>query len=125
MPHKNRGNRCRHNAWWELIRYQPKLINRKGTSAILIKTQRGRKALEACCNRMELSECPFEYLKHDSNLRKCAIAKADRPAYFADLDQLSFAELTKKYIKPRSAIIREIAKLRRFCIKWINQIKRK
>jgi len=111
--------------FWELIRYQPKLINHKGTSAILIKTRRGCKALEACCNRMELNECPFEYLQHDSNLRKCAIAKADRSAFFADLDQLSFVELTKKYIKPRSTIIREIAKLRRFCIKWINQVKRK
>jgi len=111
--------------FWELIRYKPKLINHKGTSAILIKTHRGRKAIEACCNRMDLHECPFEYLQHDSNLRKCVIAKADRSAFFADLDQLSFAELTKKYMKPRSVIIREIAKLRRFCLKWINQVKRK
>ena len=111
--------------FWELIRYQPKLINYKGTSAILIKTHRGRKAIEACCNRMELHECPFDYLQHDSNLRKCAIAKADRSAFFADLDQLSFTELTKQYIKPRSVVICEIAKLRRFCLKWINQVKRK
>jgi coenzyme F420-reducing hydrogenase beta subunit len=111
--------------FWELAKYQPKLMNHEGTSAILIKTHRGHKAIEACCNRMELNECPFDYLLHDSNLRKCVIAKADRSAFFADLDQLSFAELTKKYIKPRSAIIREIAKLRRFCIKWINQVKRR
>lgn len=111
--------------FWELIKHQPKLINYEGTSAILINTERGLKAIEASRNHMELNECPFEYLLRDSNLRKCVIAKADRSAFFADLDQLSFAELTKKYMKPRRAVIRKIAKLRRFCIKWINQVKRK
>jgi len=112
--------------FWELIRFQPKLINYDGTSSILIKTHRGRKAIEACCNCMELYECPFEYLQRGSNLlRKSVLANADRSAFFADLDRLSFAELTKRYIKPRSAIIREIAKLRRFCISWVNHLKRK
>jgi len=109
----------------DMIKYQPKLINHEEISAILLNTERGHMAIEEIRNHMELNECPFEYLLHGSSLRKCVTVKADHSAFFADLDQLSFAELTKKYTKPRRAVIRKIAKLRRFCLKWINRVKLK
>lgn len=111
--------------FWELITYQPGLINHKGTSSVLAHTKKGRKSIEDCNTRLELNKCPYEYFQKNRILRESIASHQDRSAFFADLDQLSFAELTEKYMKPRRAVIRKIAKLRRFCIKWINQVKRK
>jgi len=109
--------------FWELIMYKPGLINHNGTSVVLAYMKKGREVIEDCNTRLELYECPYKYLHKNRILRESVNPHPDRSAFFADLDQLSFAELTKKFMKPRSVIIREIAKLRRFCIKWINQVK--
>jgi len=109
--------------FWELLRYQPDLVNYEGASAVIVNTAKGNNVIETSRGRMELIECQCDYLLHDSNLRKSVKAHSDRSSFFADLDHLSFAELTKKYMKPRNVIVSKIAQCRRFCLKWINRIK--
>ena len=109
--------------FWELSAYRPGLINHEGTSVVLLHSKKGREAMEDCDDRLELYECPYEYLHKNRILRESVESHPDRSAFFVDLAHLSFAELTEKYMKPRSAIIREVAKLRRFCIKWIEYSK--
>jgi coenzyme F420-reducing hydrogenase beta subunit len=109
--------------FWELIKFQPKLLNPRGTSAMIGVTGKGLAAIKACLPRMEMVECPFEYLEHDSNLRKCAVAKGDRAGFFADLDRLSFWELTAKYLRPRGFAERNAARIKRFLLAVKNRVR--
>lgn len=109
--------------FWQLSKHRPELVNPKGTSAIIAVTGKGLAAVEACRGRLELTECPFEYLAHDSMLSRCPKPRRDRPDFFADLDRLSFKELTKKYLKPRGLIVRSAAKVKRFLLALRNRMK--
>ena len=106
--------------FWELLKYQPSLIHRAGTSAVLVHTERGRRAVDRCAGRLSLTECPYAYLETDSSLRRSPRMPPERTAFFADLERLSFDELTRKYIKPRGALWRQLARLRRTFLKYLG-----
>jgi hypothetical protein len=105
--------------FWELSQYQPGLINRGGTSAVLVNTESGRQAIEACRPRLSLTQCPFSYLQNASNLRKCETPHPSRAEFFSEMDRLPFEELVAKYMKPRSAIVRNLAAIRRTFLRWL------
>ena len=109
--------------FWSLLKFQPSLINRGGTSAILVNSEHGRQTLQHCVGRFSLSECPFSFIENESNLFKSAKPSHERAAFFADIDRLPFDELTRKYIKPRSAMISRMAKIRRMVRRWIEERK--
>lgn len=107
--------------FWQLVKCQPSLINREGTSAIIVNTERGHRIIQNCSERLTLTECPFGFIhKDNSTLQKSVRPSPEREAFFADLDCLSFEELTRKYIKPRSALLRRLALIRRVCRRWIE-----
>lgn len=106
--------------FWQLLKFEPSLINRGGTSAIIVNTERGSQAIQHCAGRLSLTECSFTFIEKDSNLRKSVKLLPEREAFFADLDRLSFEELMRKYIKPRSALLRRLALIRRVCRRWIE-----
>lgn len=109
--------------FWELKKYQPTLINRAGTSAVIVNTAHGHRIIQRCSERLALTECPFEFIHKDSNLQKSVRPSPEREAFFADMDCLSFEELTRKYIKPRNALLRRLALIRRICRRWIEEWK--
>ncbi|MDX9787094.1 MAG: Coenzyme F420 hydrogenase/dehydrogenase, beta subunit C-terminal domain [Desulfobacterales bacterium] len=104
--------------FWQLLKFEPSLINRGGTSAVIVNTARGRRAIQQSAGRLSLTECPFAYVEKESNLRKSVKPSPERAAFFADLDRLSFEELTQKYIKPRNTLVRRLAYIRRVCLRW-------
>lgn len=99
--------------FWELLKYNPSLINRDGTSAILINTEKGRQMILKKCSGLTLEECPFSYVEKDSSLYKSAKLSPVREAFFSDIDLLSFEKLSQKYIKPRNKLLGKIARIRR------------
>lgn len=107
--------------FWELLESQPALINREGTSAVLVNTERGRQLIQHCTKRFALTECPFSYVEKRSNLLKCAKPSPEREAFFVDIDRVSFEELTRKYIKPRGAMVRHLARIRRLARRWFEE----
>jgi len=109
--------------FWQLLKYQPSLINREGTSAILVNTERGRKVIQHCTGRLTLTECSFAYVEKESNLLKSTKPSTERESFFVDLDHLSFEELTQKYIKPRSLLVRKLARIRRVVRRWMEEWK--
>ncbi len=109
--------------FWELLKYQPSLINRDGTSAVLVNTEHGRHVIQNVTGRMTLTECPFSYVKNDSNIFKSAKASPEREAFFANIDILSFEDLTRKYIKPRSVLMQKLARIRRVARRWMEKWK--
>ena len=100
--------------FWELARHRPESVNPQGTSAVIAVTDKGLAAVNAGRDRMELAEYPFEYLSDSSMLRRCATPRADRAAFFADLDRLSFPELAARHLRQRNALVRYAASARRF-----------
>jgi coenzyme F420-reducing hydrogenase beta subunit len=99
--------------FWQLLKYSPSMINRQGTSVVLVNTETGRQAIQRIAGHMTLTECPVAFVETDSNLCKSVDPPNDREAFFADLDLLPFEELVQKYIKPRSAVVRWLANIRR------------
>jgi len=104
--------------FWQLVKFQPSLINRRGTSAVLVNTERGRQAIQRCAGHLSLTECSFAFIEKESNLRKSVKPSPEREAFFADLDGFSFEDLTRKYIRPRNALARRLARLRRVLRAW-------
>lgn len=100
--------------FWELLKYRPSLINPDGTSVIAVHTQKGKKAIQACSEILFLEECPFQFIEHDSNIRKSSKTSPVRTAFFDDLGNLSFEDLTRKYIRPRCMVKRWLAVLVRY-----------
>ena len=109
--------------FWQLLNYQPSLINREGTSAVLVNTERGRHFVQLSLEHLTLTECPFSYIEKESNLLKSVEPSPERAAFFADIDRLSFEELTRKYIKPRNIIVRKLARIRRIARRKIERWK--
>ncbi len=109
--------------FWELAKYRPEAVNPKGTSAAIAVTGKGLTAVKSCQDRMELVECPYEYLAQGSMLGRCAKPRADRGAFFANLDRLTFPELAAKHLKPRGVLVRNAAKARRFLRAFIGHVK--
>lgn len=106
--------------FWQLLTYKPALVHRGGTSAVVVNTERGRQSIHACSARLALTECSFEIIENESSLRKSHKPSPERAAFFANIDRLSFEELTRKYIKPRGAVLRRLARIRRVCRRWIE-----
>lgn len=111
--------------FWELFKHQPELVNHGGTSAIIVNTTKGERVLKNAACTLSMTECSFAYLRNDSNLRKCVRSHPSRAAFFADLDRLSFGELARKYMRPRSTAIRVLARFRRCCLSMISRVKRR
>lgn len=109
--------------FWQLLKFEPSLINRGGTSAVIVNTERGSQAIQHCVGRLSLTECSFTFIEKDSILRKSVKLLPERAAFFAELDRLSFEELTRKYIKPRSAMLGHLARIRRMARRWIEEWK--
>jgi len=109
--------------FWELARHRPEAVNPKGTSAVIAVTGKGLAAVNACKDRLELAEFPFEYLEQSSMLRRCAAPRASRASFFADLDQLPFPELEAKYLPPRGMVVRKAAAARRYLRTFMSRMK--
>jgi len=108
--------------FWQLLECQPSLINH-GTSAVLVNTERGRQLIQECSGHLTLTECLFSYVEKESNLFKSVKPSLERTAFFADIDRLSFNELTRKYIRPRNVILRKLARIRRVVRRKIEEWK--
>lgn len=49
--------------FWELLQYEPSSINKNGTSAIIVNTEKGKHTIENLQGNLSLTEYPFSYIK--------------------------------------------------------------
>ena len=109
--------------FWGLFEFKPELINPEGTSVVVVRTEKGRAAMDACGDRLSLTECGREYLEENNTLRRCVEPHARREEFFNDIDKLSYEALAKEYMPPRKAAKRILATVRRRFLKKIQKQK--
>lgn len=87
--------------FWGVGTHHPEWDDDKGTSLILVQTEKGKRGLEACRNSLVIHEADFHMAK-SSNPCICGfVPPAElRSAFFNDLERLSFEKVMKKYMLP-------------------------
>jgi len=109
--------------FWGLYEFKPELINPEGTSVVVVNSEKGKAALDACGDRLSLTEAGREHLEENNTLRRCVEPHARREDFFQDIDKLSYDELAKKYMPPRKAAKRILANVRRRFLKIMQNRK--
>lgn len=85
--------------FWGIEKIDPSFEKNLGTSLVMINSKKGEAYFEEVKKRINYTEMPFEQsIKGNKALiQSLPPSKVERDAFFADLDKMSFIELSKKY----------------------------
>lgn len=85
--------------FWGIQNVAPELDDDKGTSLVLVHTEKGRRALQAILDETEYREVDCMTALEGNSAMLCPVSRpAARDTFFADMESMSFAELRKKYV---------------------------
>lgn len=99
--------------YWGVSEKYPELDDDKGTSLLLVNTDKGQKILASCKKQLFMQECDFAHaLQHNPCIAGSVKPHPEREQFFKDLDSIPFEELIKKYMSPPSWIRRKISRVR-------------
>lgn len=87
--------------FWGVGDHHPEWDDDKGTSLILVQTEKGQKALSVCSNALVVHEADLTIAIH-SNPCICGpvLPRQNRSDFFIDLELLPFEKVIKKYMAP-------------------------
>nr|WP_301335123.1 Coenzyme F420 hydrogenase/dehydrogenase, beta subunit C-terminal domain [Holtiella tumoricola] len=93
--------------FWGVGAKYPELDDDKGTSLLLINTQKGKELLLSCKEQIFIQECNLKYaIKHNPCIAGAVKPHPEREQFFKDLDNISFDKLIKKYLNPPNVLKR-------------------
>lgn len=97
--------------FWGINEVAPEMNDGKGTSLILIRTDKGMKAFEAVSGELKLKEVAYEEgVRSNPAEYKSCCRPPQRDTFFKDMDTMEFEELEKKYISPIKATFKSRVK---------------
>jgi len=104
--------------FWGVNRLSPALYDNKGTSLLMIHSEKGAAAFEGVRDKLELSQTDLEAaVACNGAATGSATAHPKRKEFFADIDKGSFDEIVSRYVKTKrnlrsilSAVLRKIKK---------------
>ena len=97
--------------FWGINDVAPEMNDGNGTSLILIRTDKGKKAFENICKELELKEVSYEAgVKFNPSEYKSCTRPLQRNTFFDDMRVMSFEELKKKYAIPIKTTFRSRVK---------------
>ncbi|CCK78986.1 Coenzyme F420 hydrogenase/dehydrogenase, beta subunit C-terminal domain [Desulfobacula toluolica] len=108
--------------FWGIGEREPGLDNDKGTSLVLVNSEKGQMLWEKCRSSLFSKKCPAEYLNGNSTLFGSVPANNKRDFFFRDLDRFGFEAIIDKYMKPRNKIRQWMSLLKALMIRTINGI---
>jgi coenzyme F420-reducing hydrogenase beta subunit len=97
--------------FWSIRRQEPKWDDGKGTSMVLVNSDKGEMLLHDSQKYLTTKSCPFRYVQFNGNLMRPARCPKDRAKLFADLDKIPFDELARKYMRQPGAAVMSIKKV--------------
>lgn len=84
--------------FWAIEKVHPDMFDNKGTSAILINSNKGKELFNAIKDKCEYKKSKLEYIeKYNSSYIKSAKTDSNREKFFSNLDRLKFDKLVNKY----------------------------
>lgn len=87
--------------FWGINQVAAEMNDGNGTSLILLRTEKGKRAFDAISNDMRLKEVSYEdgVRENPAEYRSCA-RPPQRNTFFDDMHSMQFEELEKKYAAP-------------------------
>lgn len=100
--------------FWGVGGHHPEWDDDKGTSLVLVQTEKGERAFKSCCNLLTIHAAELN-VAIQSNACICGSVAPGifREAFFNDFGKLPFEEVMKKYMNPPSLFCKLINKVRR------------
>ena len=94
--------------FWGVKKYYPEMYNKKGVSAIIINTSKGKDIFENIKDELKYKECKLEEITSGNpSLMKSGKMPDKRSNFFNELENLTIDELVKKYV-PKSSFIGKV-----------------
>lgn len=108
--------------FWGIENIYPELDDDRGTSLVIVNTEKGMKLFEKIKNEIEYKEIEFEKaIKYNKNMCKSEVPDKNRKKFFDNLEKTNFDELVKKYTSQPGFI----KKIMRRCKNKIKKIIRR
>ena len=99
--------------FWGVKNYYPEMYNKKGVSAIIVNTEKGKDIIKNISNKLEFKECQLEEIvKGNSSLKISGKLNKKRKEYFKDIDKLTVKDLAQKYVPNINFIKKFLEKLK-------------
>ena len=87
--------------FWGINNVAPEMNDGKGTSLVLIRTEKGNRIFENISNELKIKEVTYEDgVKCNPAEFKSCDRPAQRDTFFGDMNAMEFADLEKKYASP-------------------------
>jgi coenzyme F420-reducing hydrogenase beta subunit len=93
--------------YWGIASKYPDLDDDKGTSLLLVNTDKGKSMLEACKNKIFTQECDLDHaINGNPSIVSSVKVPNSRKNFFKDLHGREFNYVSKKYMSPPSWVKR-------------------
>lgn len=107
--------------FWGIDQILPEMNDDKGTSLVIVNSEKGQKLFEEMQEDLVTQETDFEKaINFNSAMTQSVEIHKNRDKFFENLDKLEFDKLVKKYISPRSFIRKILNKCKRILKKIIS-----
>jgi coenzyme F420-reducing hydrogenase beta subunit len=107
--------------FWGVGDHHPEWDDDKGTSLIIVQTQKGQNAIDACHYELTLFETDLSVaVKSNHCISGSVSPNCFRSSFFFDLELLSFDKIIKKYMPSRSLITKSFDQLKRAVVFLIS-----
>ena len=84
--------------FWGIEKAAPEMDDNKGTSLIIVRTERGKEVFHAASGALDYKEIPYSTAIAGNSAESRSVARpSERETIFVALRSMSFAELEKKY----------------------------
>lgn len=99
--------------FWGIQKIAPEMSDGKGTSLVLVRTDKGAKLLQQIAGKVKIKEVSYEDGVASNRAEYMSASKpAQRDIFFDDMRTLSFDEMKKKYGTPTPVPLKRKIKLR-------------
>ena len=111
--------------FWGIQKIMPKIDDDKGTSLVILNSEKGKKLFEKIKEKIDFKEVNFEEaIKYNPSMIKSVIKPQKRDSFFRDLENLDFNELEKKYFPEPKFIFKVIRKIKFKMLNIMNKCKK-
>lgn len=100
--------------FWGIDNIMPEMNDNKGTSLVIINSEKGKELFESIKDEMVCRETNLdEAIKYNPSMIKSVELNPNREKFFNELDKMEFDRLANKYLIRASLIKRGIEKMKR------------
>ena len=85
--------------FWGVNKVAPQMFDNKGTSLVIVRTDKGKSIFNKCSDSLQLLEVNyFEAIKYNPAEAQSAKKPPERESFFQDLEKYNFGQMVSKYL---------------------------